>query len=121
MDFKKIKDMADLAIRAIGILSKNNGSSNYNTAMPFYTKEEIEAIYATKDPEVIKEYFKERLRHMKNFNNQVQYEQESKWKKDSDAYKAELIKEGIRIGTMAVIGLTVIFGVKYIEHYFERN
>nr|DAX54716.1 MAG TPA: hypothetical protein [Caudoviricetes sp.] len=121
MDFKKIKDMADLAIRAIGILSKNNGSSNYNTIMPFYTKEEIEAIYATKDPEVIKEYFEERLRHMRNFNNQIQYEQESKWKKDSDAYKAELIKEGIRIGTMAVIGLAVVFGVKYIEHYFERN
>ena len=121
MDFKKVKDMADLAIRAIGILSKNNGSSNYNTAIPFYTKEEIEAIYATKDPEVIKEYFRVKLEHMKNFNNQVQYEQESKWKKDSDAYKAELIKEGIRIGTMAVIGLAVVFGVKYIEHYFERN
>ena len=113
--------MADLAIRAVGILSKNNGSSNYSPTMAFYTKEEIEAIYATKDPEVIKEYFRVKLEHMKNFNNQVQYEQESKWKKDSDAYKAELIKEGIRIGTMAVIGLAVVFGVKYIEHYFERN
>lgn len=121
MDFKKVKDMADLAIRAIGILSKNSGSSNYSSAMAFYTKEEIEAIYATKDPEIIKEYFKQRLEHMKHINNQVKYEQESKWEKDSDAYKAELIKEGIRIGTMAVIGLAVVFGVKYIEHYFERN
>ena len=121
MDFKKIKDMADLAIRAIGILSKNNGSSNYNATMPFYTKEEIEAIYATKDPEIIKSYFEVRLEHMKHVNNQVKYEQESKWEKGSDAYKAELIKEAIRIGTVAVIGLAMVFGVKYIENYFERN
>ena len=121
MDFKKVKDMADLAIRAIGILSKNSGSSNYSPTMAFYTKEEIEAIYATKDPEIIKEYLRIRLEHMEHINNQVKYEQESKWEKGSDAYKAELIKEAIRIGTITILGLVAIFGVKYTEHYFERN
>ena len=121
MDFKKIKDMADLAIRAIGVFSKNNGSNNYNAAMVFYTKGEVEAIYATKDPEIIKEYFKQRLQHMKHINNQIGHEQDSKWKKDSDAFKAELLKEAIRIGTITVLGLVAIFGVKYIENYFEKN
>ena len=119
MDFKKVKDMADLAIRAIGILSKNSGSSNYSPTMAFYTKEEIEAIYATKDPEIIKEYFRIRLEHMEHINNQVKYEQESKWKKGSDAYKAELIKYTAKAAVVAVLGLATVFGFKYIEQNFK--
>ena len=118
MDFKRIKEIAELGIKAVGVFTKNNNTS-VNKDTIFCTKDEIEAVNSIQDPDVIKEYFKERLRYMHNFNNQTESEQKSNYEPKSDSFKSELIKYTAKAAVVAVIGLATIFGVKYIEQNFK--
>lgn len=120
MDFKRVKEIAELGIKAVGVFTKNNNTS-VNKDTIFCTKDEIEAVNSIQDPGVVKEYFKERLRYMRNFNTKIEAEQKSNYEPKSDAFKSELIKYTVKASVVAVVGLATIFGVKYIEHYFERN
>lgn len=118
MDFKRIKEIAELGIKAVGVFTKNS-STSVNKDTIFCTKDEIEAVNSIQDPDVVKEYFKERLRYMRNFNTKTETEQQSNYEPKSDAFKSELIKYTAKAAVVAVLGLATIFGVKYIEQNFK--
>nr|DAR26055.1 MAG TPA: hypothetical protein [Caudoviricetes sp.] len=118
MDFKRIKEIAELGIKAVGVFTKNNNTS-VNKDTIFCTKDEIEAVNSIQDPDVIKEYFQERLRYMRNFNTKTETEQKSNYEPKSDAFKSELIKYTVKATVVAVLGLATVFGFKYIEQNFK--